>query len=286
MRTSWFSSILISALRGAAAGYNKGEIMAATNTAEEIIRDIRAALERDVRIDVQTHPINVDEERGRLVLSGTAENIIAKRLAVNYALQFADGRMAIGDDLRIDAEEVQDREIRDALAQQLQGERVFSSTTLVVDAQGDGVMVHDAGSGADWIEALIDNGKVTLTGRVNSLAHKRIAELITWWTKGTAAVDNQLSVSPPEEDNDNEIIEAVHIAFEKDPLVHADQLHPDSADGVVVLTGSVASDEERQVALADAWYIPGVQEVVDRIELHGDAPTHQPSSGASTRPYD
>lgn len=260
--------------------------MAANNIAEDIIRDIRAALERDLRVNMHEHPIGVTEERGRLVLSGTAENIIAKRLAVNYALQFAEDRMAIEDNLRVHTEAVQDRELRDALAKQLQAERVFSSTTLVVDAQGDGVMVHDAGSDADWIEALIDNGKVTLTGRVNSLAHKRIAELTAWWTRGTAAVDNQLNVSPAERDNDFEITEAVHIAFEKDPLVHADQLHPDTADGVVVLTGSVASDEERQVALADTWYIPGVQEVVDRIELHGDAPTHQPASGASTRPYD
>src|SRR5690606_38630781 len=124
-----------------------------------------------------------------------------------------------------------------------------------------------------------------LTGRVSSIAHKRIAELIAWWTNGVAAVDNQLNVSPPEEDNDYEIAEAVQIAFEKDPLVHSAQIHPDSADGVVVLSGSVASEEERQVALADTWYIPGVVEVVDRIELHGDAPTHRPGSGASTRPY-
>ncbi|MCW8195806.1 BON domain-containing protein [Proteobacteria bacterium 005FR1] len=260
--------------------------MATTNTAEEIIRDTRAALERDARINMHECPIDVQEQRGCLVISGTAENIIAKRLAVNYALQFADGRMAVEDALRINTAPMEDRALRDSLAKQLQGERVFADTTLVVDAQGDGILVHDAGSGADWIEALVDNGKITLTGRVNSLAHKRIAELVTWWTKGTAAVDNQLNVSPPEEDNDLELTEAIHIAFEKDPLVHADQLHPDIADGVVVLTGSVASDEERQLALTDTWYIPGVQEVVDRIELHGDAPTHPRSSGASTRPYD
>lgn len=260
--------------------------MASTDIAEQVIKDTRAALERDVRINLHEFPIEVEEKRGRLVLSGTAENIIAKRLAVNYALQFADEHMAVSDELRVVTEQVEDRALRDALVKQLQGERVFSSTTLVVDAQGDGVMVHDAGKDADWIEAMIDNAKVTLTGRVSSLAHRRLAELLAWWTSGTAAVENQLSVSPPEKDNDNEIIEAVQIAFEKDPLVHSEQLHPDSAEGVVVLSGSVASDEERQLALTDTWYIPGVLEVVDRIELHGDAPTHKPSSGASTRPYD
>lgn len=258
--------------------------MATTNIAEQVIGDTRAALERDVRINMHECPIDIEERRGRLVLTGTAENIIAKRLAVNYALQFADGRMAVHDELRVATDAVEDRALRDALAKHLEGERVFANTTLVVDAQGDGIMVHDAGQGADWIEALIDDGRVTLTGRVSSLAHRRLAELLAWWTSGTAAVENKLNVSPPEEDNDYELTEAVHIAFEKDPLVHAEQIHPDSAEGVVVLSGSVASDEERRVALADTWYIPGVQEVVDRIELHGDAPTHRPSSGASTPP--
>lgn len=258
--------------------------MATTNIAEQVIRDTRAALEQDARINMHESPIEIQEQRGRLLLSGTAENIIAKRLAVNYALQFADGRMAVQDELRIATNVVEDRALRDALAKQLEGERVFAHTTLVVDAQGDGIMVHDAGPGADWIEALIDDSRVTLTGRVSSLAHRRLAELLAWWTSGTAAVENKLNISPPEEDNDYELAEAVHIAFEKDPLVHADQLHPDSAEGVVVLSGSVASDEERRLALADTWYIPGVQEVVDRIELHGDAPTHRPSSGASSPP--
>lgn len=260
--------------------------MATSNIAEQVVSDTRAALERDVRINMHESTIEVTENRGRLILSGTAENIIAKRLAVNYALQFADGRMAVHDELRIATDKLEDRELRDALAKQFQGERVFSETTVVVDAQGDGIMVQDAGNAKDWIEVLVDDGKVTLTGRVSSLAHRRIAELLAWWTHGTATVENQLNVTPAEEDNDDEIVEAVQIAFEKDPLVHSEQLRPDSAEGVVVLSGSVASDEERQLALTDTWYIPGVQEVVDRIELHGDAPTHRPGSGTSTRPYE
>lgn len=260
--------------------------MASRDVSDQIVKDLRAALERDVRVNMHEYPIEVHEVRGRLVLSGTAENIIAKRVAANYAQQFAVDQMAVDDQIRVATSKVEDRALRDSLAKQLAGERDFSSTTLLVDAQGDGVMVHDAGRGSDWIEALINDARVTLTGRVSSLAHKRIAELITWWTSGVAAVDNEIKVSPAEEDNDTELTEAIHIAFEKDPLVHADQLHPDIAEGVVILSGSVASDEERQVALADTWYIPGVVEVVDKIELHGDAPTHRPGSGASTRPYD
>lgn len=239
---------------------------------DEIIRASRAAMERDARIDTHAFPIDIRENNGRIIISGTAEDIIAKRLAVNYAVQFADGRVVIDDQLRVSTEPVPDRELRDSLAKQMAAEPVFRDTTLVVDAQGDGIMVRDAGSGADWIEALIDDGKVTLTGRVSSIAHRRIAELLTWWTRGTAMVENYLSVAPAEEDNDDEIAEAVAIAFEKDPLVKAAQLQPSIADGVVVLNGTVGSEEERQLALTDTWYIPGVIEVVDRLQLHPRPP--------------
>lgn len=239
---------------------------------DEIIKATRAAMERDIRIDTHAFPIEIEENNGRIIISGTAEDIIAKRLAVNYAMQFADGRVVVDDQLRVATDPVPDREMRDSLASKLAGEPVFKDTTIVVDAQGEGVMVRDAGSGADWIEALVDNGKVTLTGRVSSIAHRRIAELLTWWTAGTAAVDNYLSVAPAEEDNDDEIAEAVTIAFEKDPLVRSAQLQPSIADGVVVLNGTVNSEEERQLALTDTWYIPGVLEVVDRLQLHPRPP--------------
>lgn len=240
---------------------------------DEVIKATRAAMERDARIDTHAFPIEIQENNGRIIISGTAEDIIAKRLAVNYAQQFAEGRVVIDDQLRVVTEAVPDRELRDGLARKLAGEPVFKDTTIVVDAQGDGIMVRDAGSGADWIEALIDDGKVTLTGRVSSIAHQRIAELLSWWTNGTAMVDNYLSVAPAEEDNDDEIAEAVAIAFEKDPLVKSAQLNPSIADGVVVLNGTVASEEERQLALTDTWYIPGVIEVVDRLQLHPRPPS-------------
>src|SRR5690606_6956546 len=110
--------------------------------------------------------------------------------------------------------------------ERMPGEGDCALTTIVVGAPGDGSRVEHAGTGAAWIQVLVEDGRVTLTGRVSSIAHKRIAELIAWWTNGVAAVDNQLSVSPPEEDNDYEIAEAVQIAFEKDPLVHSAQIHP------------------------------------------------------------
>ena len=71
---------------------------------------------------------------------------------------------------------------------------------------------------------------------------------------------------PLENDNDNEITDAVRMVLEKDPLVHASQIRIGTAGGIVALDGSVASQEEKRLAVLDAWYVPGVWDVVDRIE--------------------
>ncbi len=57
------------------------------------------------------------------------------------------------------------------------------------------------------------------------------------------------------------------MGLEKDPLVQATQLRVGTAGGVVEIQGLVASDEERRLAVLDAWYVPGVWDVVDRIEI-------------------
>ena len=77
----------------------------------------------------------------------------------------------------------------------------------------------------------------------------------------------RLEVDPPEEDTDDEITDVVRMVLEKDPLVHASQLRVGTAGGVVEMRGLVASDEERRLAVLDAWYVPGVWEVADRIEV-------------------
>ena len=87
-----------------------------------------------------------------------------------------------------------------------------------------------------------------------------------WWTAGCELVENRLEVVPPEEDNDGELTDAVRMVLEKDPLVHAAQLSIMSRAGTVTLNGMVASDEEKRLAVLDAYYVEGVHAVEDNIE--------------------
>ena len=116
------------------------------------------------------------------------------------------------------------------------------------------------------IDIEVVEGVVTLSGRVGSLTHRRLAEVLAWWTAGCELVENRLRVVPPEQENDGELTDAVRIVLEKDPLVQSSQISIDVQHGEVTLKGYVASEEERRLAVLDAWYVPGVREVVDRIQ--------------------
>jgi osmotically-inducible protein OsmY len=95
----------------------------------------------------------------------------------------------------------------------------------------------------------------------------RMAELLAWWTPGCRDVINRIKVMPAEEDTDAEVTDALLLGLEKDPLVQAEQTHVSTRDHVVTLDGYVRTAEERRMAERDAWYIPGVRDVVNRIEV-------------------
>ena len=100
-----------------------------------------------------------------------------------------------------------------------------------------------------------------------SLSHKRAAGVIAWWTPGCRDVINSLDVQPPEDDNDNEVIDALTLVLEMDPLIQADQIRASCRDYVVTLYGSARTTEERRQAEFDAWCIFAVDDVVNRIEV-------------------
>ena len=108
---------------------------------------------------------------------------------------------------------------------------------------------------------------VILNGRVPGLASQQLAGVLAWWVPGSRDVINGIVVEPPEEDAPIRIEEAVRIALEKDPLVEASQIRVGVRKTVVRLTGRVPSAAERDAAESDAWYVFGVDNVVNEIEI-------------------
>jgi osmotically-inducible protein OsmY len=115
------------------------------------------------------------------------------------------------------------------------------------------------------IEVKVEDGVVTLDGDVPGLVQKRLAGVLAWWVPGSRDIVNGLGVTPPEDDNDGAITDAVRIALEKDPFVNAEQIRVSTRDNVVTLTGLVPTESEREMAEFDAWYVFGVDNAVNQI---------------------
>lgn len=236
-------------------------------TKDDIVRRVLAALERGAHIDPVVHPLDVSVAAGVVTLSGEVPGIASKRRAVAAASD-VEGVQTVIDRLRIaPVAEAGDGAIRDAVCKRISRDVDFFNCTLRVLSSGRLEVLRDANidpSGA--IDIAVEDGVITLSGHVISLSHKRLAGVLAWWARGCRDVDNALEISPPEEDNDEEVVEAMRLVLETDPLVHAEQIAIGSRDFVVTLQGVVSSEDERQRAELDAWFLHGVRGVINEIE--------------------
>lgn len=235
-------------------------------TYSEIARELLAALELDPRIDTRSFPVEVLEQEDRLVMQGTVANIAAKKLALRIAHRVC-GACPVLDRLHVLASKMEDGQIQAEVVNALMLDPTFADYGIRARREHDFEVWRITHSTINEnIDIEVHDGVVMLSGRVGSLAHRRLAEVLVWWTAGCELVENRLRVVPPEKEGDSELSDAVRMVLEKDPLVHSQQISVDVKHGEVTLNGYVASDEERRLAVLDAWYVPGVREVVDKIQ--------------------
>lgn len=235
---------------------------------EAVIKNVMAALEREPKVDFHHYPIAVDFDAGVLTLEGNVKDIAAKKLALETGGAVATVT-GIVDRLKVVAaehmtDEVILEHVRDALLQ----EPALSNCALRLRlADRQQVMREPPIDSKAVVEVAVQNGNVLLEGEVPSLSHKRLAGVLAWWVPGTQNVLNCLMVEPPEEDSDDEMTDALRLVLEKDPFVNADQIRIRARDRVVTLEGLVSNETESEIAEHDAWYVFGVDKVVNRLEL-------------------
>ncbi|MBI5344961.1 MAG: BON domain-containing protein [Deltaproteobacteria bacterium] len=117
------------------------------------------------------------------------------------------------------------------------------------------------------IKAEVRDGVIDLEGEAPSLTHKRLAGVLAWWVPGSTDVINSLELNTLEEDTDSELADAVLSALEKDVLVGGYSITVNAKGFAVTLEGSVCSEAEKEAAEDDAWYVWGVNEVVNRLAV-------------------
>ncbi|WP_454766702.1 BON domain-containing protein [Cupriavidus campinensis] len=239
-------------------------------SSEAVLTQARAALAHVPYQGHHLHPtIHLRLSDGALILEGEVADIVDKTRAAAH-LRRVDGVTAVIDHLRVTdgAAPVGDGELRAAVCERLLNAIDFRNCKICAKVKGQHESVREAvGERSGWVEVSATNGVVLLTGQVISLSHMRLAGVLAWWSRGCRCVVNELVVAPAEADSDEEITEALQLVLETDPFVDAARIAVRTENRVVTLDGYASSEGARKQVERDAWYVQGVDDVVNRIGL-------------------
>ena len=235
---------------------------------QSIIKAVRAALEHEPRINLHAHPVSISYDSGALTLEGEVQDIAAKKLTMELAIAVS-GVTGIVDRLHVTpAVRVGDGAILTAVREILLQEPALQDCAVRVRNKGQVQTIREAASSnSGVIELSVNDGVVLLDDHVPSLAKKRLAGVLSWWVPGCRDVINGMAVEPPEEDNDEELVDTVRLVLKKDPFVNADRIRVSSKHSVVTLEGVVINAVQRRVVENDAWYVFGVDKVIDALQV-------------------
>lgn len=212
--------------------------------------------------------IDVDIEHGVATLTGEVESDVERDLAEQVALG-VEGVTEVDNRLQVSGEEVQ---------RQADSERSFSArindatTTATVKSK---LLWNRNTEGLD-IKVSTRNGVVTLEGQAQSDAASELAERLARNTEGVRQVDNQLKVTAEagtaeraREQVDNAgsaisdawITSKVKSSFLFSSSLDGLDISVDTREGNVTLSGQVASEAEKSLAIETAENIRGVRDV-------------------------
>ena len=201
-------------------------------------RQIGDAVYEDLVIDdgVPHHRINLDAQDGVVTLSGSVPHLLAYRRAASRA-ERVRGVRAVVNQLDVIGDGRSEAEIHKD----------------VIEA----VAVHPA-TEAFELDVQSTGSELTLRGEVDSWAERELAESVVAGVRGVTKVRNEIDVDYEATRPDDEIREDVESRLAHDIRVFDDRLEVAVDEGVVTITGTVASAAERRRAYADAW-VAGVE---------------------------
>ncbi|MBH0037116.1 MULTISPECIES: BON domain-containing protein [unclassified Pseudoalteromonas] len=151
-----------------------------------------------------------------------------------------------------------------------------------IDGKAETVLLMNTNLNNFDINTDVKNGKVVLTGKVNSELDKELAEELVLSLDGVSDVENSLTVvksmdtkdrsKDMMDDDDNDLTDAkittvITTRFLFDSEVGGTDIDVDTDNGVVTLNGSVESEAEKQLAVKIAKNAEDVRDVVDKLTI-------------------
>ncbi|MFW5760445.1 MAG: BON domain-containing protein [Cyclobacteriaceae bacterium] len=211
-------------------------------------QDIFDKLTWDDSIDA--HDINVSVLEGVASLEGTVPSYSAKMAAEGYAYQASDVtdvRNNLTIDFPTDEAVPSDIEIATTIEKKLKWNSQINARGIDID---------------------VTNGKVILSGVVDSYWEKLLAGNITFKTRGIIDVANNLAVTPVKSINDIDIENDIRNAFRRNGITKDDRnLKVSVNGGIVKLSGILPNYLLKTRAIEIAAYTSGVKDIVDDIKI-------------------
>jgi osmotically-inducible protein OsmY len=235
--------------------------------AQTVLDAVRSALHSKPRVHPTEGPIHLAFANGELTMEGEVDHIAGKKLALEAAAR-VPGVDTIVDRLHVrPATPMGDGEIRDKVRDALLEEIALASCEVRVWDNGRLETVREPADAVCTIDVRVEDGIVTLDGDVVGPGQKRIAGVLAWWVPGSRDVINGIGVTPPEQDSEAAMTDAPLQVLEKDPFINSESIRVHSRHSVVWLDGTVPREAEVKLAEDDAWYVFGVDRVVNRLTV-------------------
>jgi osmotically-inducible protein OsmY len=209
---------------------------------EELGRYVTDELFWDPKVDNVAIAVSADE--GIVTLRGTVGSLREKREA-RSAAERVYGVKGVENELQVRLMNDAKRDDADLRGDVLQALMLDSLVPTTIDAK-------------------VQDGSVTLTGKAEWQYQRNEAELVAANIIGVLDVWDEVQLTGPGPEA-GDIESDIKRALKRSAKLDAESLSVDSKQGKVTIKGIVSSWSEHDDAVAAAWAAPGVTDVDDRI---------------------
>ena len=213
-------------------------------TDQHITEEILHALLWDARMSLAS--LTVDCDDGTVTLQGEVENSFKKWSAEQTAGRI-DGVRIVANAISVKPKQQQKDS---AIAQNIE-------KTLTLDTRLDNTEIKYS----------VQQGRVTLRGKVRSLFQKIAAEETCRWVRGVTDVKNKLIVNDLINNAGEEMMHELQRRFSRDHLLKDCEVRVSISNRVVLLTGKVLHNEQRIQAEAMASQLANVAFVDNQLAV-------------------
>ncbi|NEX62342.1 BON domain-containing protein [Noviherbaspirillum galbum] len=210
----------------------------------ELREDVQEELAWEPAIDATA--VGVEVKDGVVTLSGHLDSF-AEKVAAQRAAERVPGVKGIAVEIEV----------------RIPGQDVRSDTDIATAATTALEMDSILPEGA--VTVLVEDGRLTLSGKVQSDHMRMVAERDVRHLRGVKDVKNDITVHPTVMPGN--IRDRIESALQRRAHAEAKAINVMVHDDEVTLTGTVPSLEERRAVVHAAWRTPGVTNVVNHIVI-------------------